>query len=1211
MFYKIKKKLGITLVLLLMTIFMVMPNVFAVDNRTEITRIVAVSDDIDEIVAVDNSTDIEELAPHITIVSTEPAYSGDICPVYYTPLTYGTGWYKYIDEEFGWHNAESTFRPGGTYKYSFALYCNNDKEQQYGGSPTGGDEYYISPNVEVILNGEVVELYDGDYEEYRVWAYSKEYSFPTALLENVELTLNVPQAGTVVTMDGEDNNECKYTQDPRPSVTIPLGLNCTLAEYYGYEDYPVDATFWYEDEELTNLFSGEMVAGGVYYADVWISPDTGYVVSGDVNVALQSNGDAEVIKKDIESYDLDGAQSNLRVVIKVEIPAEESSEEPIVPQNGIPLVIIRIDESEEAINNASSNDPEHEYGTIEEMNASKHHTTRCVGTAEIILPEGYEGEYDLTNNPVGEVELEYIRGRGNSTWMLSSKKPYKIKYNNKQDVLGMGSNKEWGLLANSYDPTLSHNDIVSWLGEQMDMEFTSKMVPVDLVMIGSESGTTFLGSYCITELVDVGKNRVDIKELDEDDVDNITGGYLLSIYYEDQDFREPENTVFETEYSGIKLINENPYFEEDVLTEAQEAQRAYIRDYVNQIDDLIMNNEEITEEVHNQIAALLDLRSAADYWLVQEFTINFDAFKTSSNYLYKKRDGKLYWGPLWDFDLMFYMIYADDLENSEGFNRSLSFAWMDRLRNNDPLFVDIIKEEWDVMNEKLIELTKSNGVLDELKENLRDSWNVNYELYKEIAPYYGNDTSIDKEFEDLRKIIEYRREWFNANIDDVGRVFFKVSFKVDDEIVKEEEIRGNEMIEIPGDIKPKKDGYLFKGWVKEGTSEDINSIVVLSDITFVPSYVKASDIKEKVAMYFSTYEDWVPLEYETYSIHSITFYPEEQDEFLRNSVSWKSSNEEVATIDENGEVSLLSVGETTITGSLFNGTNKSYLLHVYDEDSMPEFVNNPTELKVEKDEYTLEVGESAQIIWELIPGPVNPDIYINVSTEVSDENIVAAEGICASFIGLKEGKVTIKLTVTNTDDDNYNTFEKDIVVNVKAKGGSKSYSGGSSSSSSYKVTTKIDNGTITPENVSVKKNANQEFTFKANEGYEIADVLVDGKSVGMVSSYKLEKVTAKHTIEVKTVKSSSLSNVDDWAKEEMARALDAGLIPEILAKKDARKAISRLEFVHVAVKLYEAISGKKAEPVSVNPFTDTNDEYVLKAYSVRYHTWNVRNNIYT
>ena len=158
--------------------------------------------------------------------------------------------------------------------------------------------------------------------------------------------------------------------------------------------------------------------------------------------------------------------------------------------------------------------------------------------------------------------------------------------------------------------------------------------------------------------------------------------------------------------------------------------------------------------------------------------------------------------------------------------------------------------------------------------------------------------------------------------------------------------------------------------------------------------------------------------------------------------------------------------------------------------------------------------------------------------------------------------------------------------------------GGGSSSSSYKVTTKIENGTITPANTSVKKNADQEFTFKVNDGYEITDVLVDGKSVGVVDSYKLEKVTAKHTIEIKTAKVSALSSVDDWAKEEMIKAEEKGLIPETFNGKDATKAITRLDFAAVAVKLYEAISGKKAEPVAVNPFTDTNDEYVLKAYAL-------------
>ncbi len=76
--------------------------------------------------------------------------------------------------------------------------------------------------------------------------------------------------------------------------------------------------------------------------------------------------------------------------------------------------------------------------------------------------------------------------------------------------------------------------------------------------------------------------------------------------------------------------------------------------------------------------------------------------------------------------------------------------------------------------------------------------------------------------------------------------------------------------------------------------------------------------------------------------------------------------------------------------------------------------------------------------------------------------------------------------------------------------------GGSSKTTTYKITTIIDNGKIKPSNVEVDKNDDQEFKFTANEGYEIIDVLVDGKSVGKVDKYTLKKVTKKHTIEVKT-----------------------------------------------------------------------------------------------
>ena len=196
------------------------------------------------------------------------------------------------------------------------------------------------------------------------------------------------------------------------------------------------------------------------------------------------------------------------------------------PQNGLPLVIIRVDESEETIANFNTNDPKHVYGNIDAINGSSDHSVRGVGTVEIILPDNYTSEYGSLTIPEGEKELEYFRGRGNSTW-LAPKKPYKFKYKNKQEILGMGSNKEWALIANYLDKTLSNNALAMWVSREFGMEYTVQMVPVEVVMIGSVSGRQYLGSYYLTELVDIGSGRVEIPELKKNDVDDITGGYSL------------------------------------------------------------------------------------------------------------------------------------------------------------------------------------------------------------------------------------------------------------------------------------------------------------------------------------------------------------------------------------------------------------------------------------------------------------------------------------------------------------------------------------------------------------------------------------------------------------------------------------------------------------------------------------------------------------
>ena len=57
-----------------------------------------------------------------------------------------------------------------------------------------------------------------------------------------------------------------------------------------------------------------------------------------------------------------------------------------------------------------------------------------------------------------------------------------------------------------------------------------------------------------------------------------------------------------------------------------------------------------------------------------------------------------------------------------------------------------------------------------------------------------------------------------------------------------------------------------------------------------------------------------------------------------------------------------------------------------------------------------------------------------------------------------------------------------------------------------------ENGTITPATTTVAENATPTFAITPNPGYGIADVTVDGVSVGAVASYTFAPVTANHTI---------------------------------------------------------------------------------------------------
>lgn len=82
-----------------------------------------------------------------------------------------------------------------------------------------------------------------------------------------------------------------------------------------------------------------------------------------------------------------------------------------------------------------------------------------------------------------------------------------------------------------------------------------------------------------------------------------------------------------------------------------------------------------------------------------------------------------------------------------------------------------------------------------------------------------------------------------------------------------------------------------------------------------------------------------------------------------------------------------------------------------------------------------------------------------------------------------------------------------------------------------------------------------------------------------------------------TLSGAADNKSSDWAGTTVQKAEELDLIPGILKGADLTKPITRKEFAAICVKLYEKLSGELATPAATNPFTDTKDAEVLKAYN--------------
>lgn len=258
--------------------------------------------------------------------------------------------------------------------------------------------------------------------------------------------------------------------------------------------------------------------------------------------------------------------------------------------------------------------------TLEEIHADK--DVKYGGNSIYIMDP--DGEYDLTVNNCLEV-----KGRGNSSWRQYEKKGYQIKFDSKTSVMGMGKAKKWVLLANASDDSMIRTQLVYQMAQQLEMDFVPSFKYVDLWIEGEYRGTYMLG-----EKVELGSSRLDLEK---------DSGVL---------FEHDQNFYLEEDYWFYSAIMDRYFTVKEINLEEESVIQTAISDFSADLDELFAflyetPSDEVTLEA---LSAMIDVDSFAKYYLINEYTLNREAFATSFYWYQDGPDDVIHLGPIWDFD---------------------------------------------------------------------------------------------------------------------------------------------------------------------------------------------------------------------------------------------------------------------------------------------------------------------------------------------------------------------------------------------------------------------------------------------------------------------------------------------------------------------------------------------------------------------------------
>jgi hypothetical protein len=395
-----------------------------------------------------------------------------------------------------------------------------------------------------------------------------------------------------------------------------------------------------------------------------------------------------------------------------------------------------------------------------------------------------------TDKPAFESKIG-IELRGSTSQDLFPKKPFGFELRDTSglegvsaSILGLPSEEDFVLNATYNDKTLLREVVVYDFYHRMNQQYATRYRFCEVLLNGN-----YQGIYILMEKIKRDKNRVSVSKLEpkDDSGDALTGGYILKV---DKTTGSPSD-YWNSSYlpqpvlkPSLKVPIQVEYPKKGDLTSNQ---FGYIQKYINDFEKAIHDDTYSgSERAYNRY---IDVNSWIDYLLINEVGRNVDAYRLST-FLYKDRDskgGKLFMGPIWDFNLTFGNADYCDGEKYQGwsfdFNTTcpddyfqMPFWWKKLLA--DEAFATQVRQRYTTLRQGVLQTQNLHRYIDSTALAIQDARIRNFQRWPVIGqklwPNYFVGKTYNEEVNYLKGWVADRLNWMDASMQGINNTITAV-----------------------------------------------------------------------------------------------------------------------------------------------------------------------------------------------------------------------------------------------------------------------------------------------------------------------------------------------------------------------------------------------------------------------------------------------------